>query len=227
MTPQELPWDQFFRQWERVYKQDQHVTIIGPTDCGKTTLTKRLIQPRGHVVGFGIKYKDTSLDDLLKQDWHRVDRWKLKPRSARRILLWPKADDPEEAPKLHRERFAEALHDIFKVGAWTVWSDELRYLTDMCGLRKLYQHMYITSRSNNISLVSAAQRPAFVPLEAYSSAQHLFLYKTGDERDIVRIGGLNGTSAKQVAGTVADLPFHTFLYVNQRTGQQIISHVEL
>lgn len=227
MTPQEQPWEQFIKQWPRQYRQDQHVTIIGPTDCGKTTLTQRLIVPRGHVVGFGIKYRDDTLAALLKQGWHRVEQWKRRPGSANRVLLWPNVDDPAEARKVHSNRFREALADIFKVGAWTVWSDELRYLTQHCRLLDVYQQMYVTSRSNNISLVSAAQRPAWVPLEAYSQAQHLFLYRTGDERDIARIGGLNGTSAKQVAATVASLPFHTFLHVNQRTGEQTISQVKL
>lgn len=227
MEPTELPWDQFLKRWPAQYLQDQHVTVIGPTDCGKTTLTKRLIECRGHVVGIGVKYVDESMSSLLKQGWVRTEHWNTRPRSAKRVLLWPDVDDPEESPTVLRKEVKRLLAAVYKTGKWCVWTDELRYLTHNCGMQKVYQNMYVTARSNKISLVSAAQRPAFVPLEAYSQATHLFLYRTGDERDLARMGGLNGTSAKQVAGTVGELPFHTFLHVNMRTGDQTISQVEL
>lgn len=227
MTATEVPWDQFITRWPSQYLQDQHVTVIGPTDCGKTTLSKRLIECRGHVVGFGVKYKDESMSDLLHKGWHRAERWKDKPRTADRVLLWPKANDPDEAAALHRKRFTEALHAIYKTGKWCIWTDELRYLCDNCGMKRTYANMYVTARSNKISLVSASQRPAWVPLEAFSSASHLFLYRTGDEKDLERMGNLNGVSARQVARTVGELPFHSFLHVNTRTGEQTISSVQL
>lgn len=227
MEVAELPWAQFVKRWPAQYMQDQHVTIIGPTDCGKTTLAQRLIDCRGHVVGLGVKYVDSSMEGLLRQGWVRTDHWSNRPRSAKRLLVWPKVDDPEQATIVQGKTFKHVLAQIYKIGKWCVWTDELRYLTHNCGMMKLYQNMYVTARSNKISLVSAAQRPAFVPLEAYSQATHLFLYRTGDERDLARLGGLNGTSAKQVALTVGDLPFHTFLHVNMRTGEQTISQVAL
>lgn len=226
MEPQELPWSDFIARWPAQYKQDQHVTVIGPTDCGKTTLSKQLIECRGHVVGIGVKYVDQSMSSLLQQGWHRTEHWSKRPKSANRVLVWPNVDDPEESPKVLNKTVKHLLSQVYKTGKWCVWTDELRYLTHNCGLLRLYQNMYVTARSNKISLVSAAQRPAFVPLEAYSQASHLFLYRTGDERDLARIGGLNGASAKQVAGVVSQLPFHTFLHVNMRTGEQTVSCVD-
>lgn len=100
-------------------------------------------------------------------------------------------------------------------------------MTDILGLKRAFQLMYVAGRSNLISLVSAAQRPSHVPLEAYSQASHLILFRTGDERDLVRMGGLNGVNAKQVASTVATLPKHVFLHVNQDTGEQTISKLAI
>lgn len=223
----EVGWDTFLKGWHRQFHQGEHVTIIGPTGSGKTLLAKRLIEPRTHVVGLGIKPKDSSMEDLIAKGWHRVNVWKDRPKSASRVLLWPKTGSLAETRVTHRKVFSDLLESVWKQGGWCIWTDELRYLTHNCGMVELYQQMYVTSRSNNISLVSAAQRPKWIPLEAMSQASHLFLYRTGDEQDLVRMGGLNGNNAKQVASTVAALPDHTFLHVNMRNGVQAISKVAL
>ncbi len=199
--------------------------MIGPTGCGKTVLSERLVEARQYVVATGVKHKDESLSKLLKGKWIRISDWKKKPRTAERIVLWPSVSDITQVADVHRRVFLTMLADIYKVGGWCIWTDELRYMTDILGLKKPYVQMYIAARSNNVSLVSAAQRPAHVPLEAYSQASHLFLFRTGDERDLVRMGGLNGVNAKQVAATVAQLPKHHFLHVNLDTGTQTISKV--
>ena len=222
----EVDWPTFMHQWPSRFRQGQHVTIIGPTGCGKTVLGAELVTCRGHVVATGIKYKDDSLTRLLKDDWIRVTDWRKRPKSAQRIVLWPKDDNVNTVQQTHKQVFGYLLQDVFKAGGWCVWSDELRYLTDIVGLRKPYVQLYVTGRSNHISLVSAAQRPSHVPLEAYSQAQHLFLFRTGDERDLARMGGLNGTDSRQVAATVASLPYHHFLYVNLTNGEQLISTVK-
>jgi hypothetical protein len=223
-TVPEVPWESFIKRWPTQYRQDQHVTIIGPTDCGKTILAQQLIACRGLVVGTGVKYADESLERLLKQGWHRIDRWDRRPRTAERVLLWPKIDNPEEAATVHKERFTQMLAKIYKSGKWCIWTDELRYLTDTCGMARVYRSMYVTARSNKISLVSAAQRPAWVPLEAYSQAQHLFIHRTGFEDDLKK---MLGGHAKNLIETVNQLPWYHFLYVNLRTGDQAITMATL
>lgn len=223
MSPENVEWPAFAKQWPSQFRQGQHVTIIGPTGSGKTLLAQELIKPRSHVVATGVKHKDESMSQLTKQRWLRLNKWQDKPRNATRLLLWPKESDITKVQAVHKETFSYLLQDVYKKGSWCIWTDELRYMTDMIGLKKAYQLMYVAGRSNNISLVSAAQRPSHVPLEAYSQAQHLILFRTGDERDLQRAGGLNGNNAKQVSAAVADLPFHHFLHVNLMTGKQTIS----
>lgn len=207
--------EQFMHDWRVRYRQDQHVTIIGPTGCGKTTLATELIRQRGHVVAFGVKYKDSTMNRLIKKEqWHKCDDWRRRPRTASRIVLWPNASNLETVAKLHQKTFGDALRSIYRIGHWTIWIDELTYLADHVGLKKLIRQMYMLARSNRISIVASAQRPAFVPLEAYSQASHLILFKTGDERDLTRIGSMNGHDSKRIANTVSMLPRHYFLHVD-------------
>lgn len=213
-----MDWDSFQSYWPSIFKQGEHVTIIGPTGSGKTLLGAELVKPRKWVVAAGIKAHDKSMERLQRAGWQRVGKWKDKGSGNTRVLLWPKKAKIHEVKGIHRRVFAEMLGDVWTKGGWCVWTDELRYMTDLIRLKEPYVLMYVTARSNNVSLVSSAQRPSHVPLEAYSQAQHLFLFRTGDERDLVRMGGLNGVNAREVARIVAQLPKHHFLHVNLNDG---------
>ena len=226
MEPVFTEWKPFLKRWPGLFKQGEHVTAIGPTGCGKTLLCRELVNCRSHVVATGVKHKDSSMSELEKLGWKRRDSWTEKKASDKRVIVWPHESDITKIDAVHHRVFLELLQDVYKKGGWCVWTDELRYMTDLIGLKKPYQKMYIAARSNNVSLVSAAQRPSHVPLEAYSQASHLFLFRTGDERDLSRVGGLNGVSAKQVSQTVAELEKHQFLYVNLNNGYQTVSKLE-
>jgi len=227
LTPDTVDWVTFFNYWCKNWKQGEHVTVIGPTGSGKTLVCEQLVRVRSHVVVTGVKHADSSLEGLMKAEWVRVNKWKDRHRSSRRVVLWPKESNIQRVQGVHRKVFSDLLADVYKRGSWCIWTDELRYMTDIIGLKKEYVLMYIAARSNRISLVSAAQRPSHVPLEAYSQAQHLILFRTGDERDLARAGGLNGADAKQVAATVSQLPKHHFLYINLNNGEQMVSTLNL
>lgn len=222
-----VEWEAFANRWPYEFRQGHHVTLIGPTGSGKTLLAQELVKIRSNVVALGIKHRDDSMRKLMGQGWTRITKWENRPRNASKLVLWPKESDINKVQAVHKEVFGKMLANIYRDGGWCVWTDELRYMTDMIGMRKAYQLMYVAGRSNNVSLVSAAQRPSHVPLEAYSQAQHLILFRTGDERDLVRLGGLNGNNARQIASMVAALPHHHFLHVNLNDGSHSISTLKV
>jgi len=199
------------------WRQGEHVTLIGPTGQGKTTLAIELLPVRKWVVMFATKPKDRTLDGLRREGWYVTAEWPA-PALERRVILWP------PAAKLDSRRdqvaaFGEALEAIYRTGAWCIYADELAYLTDELRLEPELRMMWQQGRSLGISLVAGFQRPANVPLLAYSQATHLFLWRTNDGRDLKRLQEVSGVvDLRTMLATVQSLDRHEALYVNTRTG---------
>jgi hypothetical protein len=119
-----------------------------------------------------------------------------------------------------------ALDGIFTTGQWCVFVDELFYLTNMLKLEKTMRLLWQQGRSLGISVLGLTQRPAWVPLEMYSQATHVFFFRHNDRRDLDRIGGLGEADPAIIRALVRRLGKHEFLYLNTRTGELVRSQVE-
>lgn len=227
-----------FRPWFRYqWQQGEHVSTVGPTGAGKTTLVLELLDRRDFVCAIGTKPKDPTLDRLVKQhgwqlcrDWSgspwlstgrgpKVQRVRMSDGSQRdrcHAVLWPKF--VEAGDQHHQaEVIGAALDDMFREGSWTIFADEVYYLTKILGLGPLLDTIWTQGRSNKVTLVGGTQRPAWVSLFMYNSATHLFFFADNDETNLRRVAGLGGVSSSLVRSIVAALPRHHVLYVNTRT----------
>lgn len=228
-----VPWAQFIASWQ--WRQGEHVSVIGPTGSGKSVLMQALLDTgkRSHVVILGTKPKDATLDRLTRNGYTRVTSWppKMPPWKARpegwrrRLLLWPHYRRAEDKARMAAV-FDTALGDMFPDGGWTVVVDEAFYMCHELGLQDHLVSYWTQGRSLGLTLVAGTQRPAFVPLYMYDQATHLFFFADNDETNLRRVGGLGGLSAKAVRDTVAALPEHSFLYVNTRRRQLVVSRFE-
>ncbi|MFI5534705.1 hypothetical protein ACIA8O_39845 [Kitasatospora sp. NPDC051853] len=207
-----------------VWQQGEHITAVGPTGSGKTTLMVQLLHRRQFVTALGTKPADNTLMKLIRKEKHKLIRaWPPPPiagRREQRVVLWPAFRKPEDMAN-QQIQIDRALREMFTQGGWTVFADELYYLCHMLRLTKLLETYWTQGRSIGLSLVGGTQRPAHVPLFAYSQCTHLFAWKSNDERDLRRIGGLGGISAKQVQETIMSLAKHEVLYINTRDGEMM------
>jgi energy-coupling factor transporter ATP-binding protein EcfA2 len=209
------------------WRQGEHVTILGPTGCGKTTLAREILPRRSYVIALATKPKDAVLEGL-RADGYRVSRDWPPPAPTPRMVIWPKSDheDAREAEAHQASIFGRTLSSAFRAGGYCVYGDELLELTEL-KLKHELNRLWRQGRSVGCSLVTGSQRPFEVPQSAYSQATHLYLFSTNDDRDLRRLSEISGRVNKvALREIVAGLDWHDLCYANTRTGRMEVTRVE-
>jgi energy-coupling factor transporter ATP-binding protein EcfA2 len=228
-----VPWPTFLTQFAADWRQGEHVTAIGPTGCGKTTLVEQILPIRAHVVGIGTKIRDPTLDHLLRvrppgrrtgRVWTRLGSWPPPgpPRAIDRWILWPKLGRREDLTELG-PTIREALDSMLFEGGWCVWVDELWVLCDKLGCAPILEEFWFQGRSNGLSLVGSTQVPAHVPLAAYGQATHLFLWHDPDKRRRIRLSEIGGVDPDALTALLPSLSPHQCVAVNTRARSMVVT----
>ena len=212
------------------YKQGEHVTILGPTGSGKTTLAYELLKHSATeelpAVVLVMKPRDQTAAKYSKDlDFRVVRNWpppKLKyiPKKPKGWTLWPKHtfNVTQDEHRMHTI-FARAMMDCYKRGNRIVFADELLGLTDDLQLDDEVRVILTRGRSMGCGFWSASQRPFNVPMYAYDQAEHLFLAYDPDARTIKRYSEIGGVNPKLVSAITPQLDKHQWLYI-QRSGKR-------
>lgn len=217
---QRLSWADFLTSLR--WRQGEHVSLIGPTGGGKTTCAKMLLPIRQYVCVLATKPKDELLTSFKRDGYTIVNDW--PPADfVKRAVFWPSVkrlrDNYNQADAIYH-----CLDTVYQSGGWCLYADEIRYLTQTLKLKQELEIMWLQGRSLGVSLVASTQRPAWVPLEMYSQATHLFLWRDTDKRNLNRLGEIGGVDTDLVSYEVARLPKHDMLYVNTRDGTLAITN---
>lgn len=224
-----------------VWNQDEHVTLIGPTGVGKSTLVREILPYRKFVWIAAAKPVDETIDRYVREDGFKIAADpKVLPRpkvsggflGARtvepvKLIVRPRfIDTPTLTYEQHQAQvFTPLLRASFAQGGWCHVADDLDYMCNQLGLTVFYERLYALGRAGKSIVVSNLQRPRNVPLLAYSSATHLFIYCTNDDDDLKRLEGLGGLPTKLIRAIVASLPHHVVLYVNTRDRSMAVTKV--
>src|SRR3954453_18157349 len=127
------------------YETGEHVTFLGPTQSGKSTLAGQLIHEVATedipAIILVMKPRDKTVTEwITKYKWKKVETWppvrwfwEKKPKG---YVLWPKHtfDTNRDNKKLSAE-FSRALMGSYKKGDHIVFADEIYGLVAELGLR--------------------------------------------------------------------------------------------
>jgi hypothetical protein len=222
-----IKWEDFLyelSQGEFRWRQGEHVTLIGNTGCGKTTMALNILPIRKYFVAFGTKPVSESLDRMIKQlHMTRISEWPTKTQADKlpRRMLWPPIRNRMERAKLRGilDRAFDAI--FYREGSWCVYVDELPELSQTLKLNDWITTYLRQGREIGISFVTAMQRPKFVPLDVYTNSTHLFFWQEKDWSNLERISAISSVDTRIVAEVVTTLDKYEFLYINTRTGDMV------
>jgi DNA helicase HerA-like ATPase len=227
-----VPWRSFLADfmtsWPANAKgQAEHVTFVGPTKQGKTTLALEILKERArirdaHIVVLATKPRDLTLSRL---GWPVIRQWP-PGYGQKQVIFWPRfAKDVRRAAYAQRLAFDPVLADIFADGNRVVYIDEAFYFTDTLGLGSTLKQYWTQGRSVNLIVVAGTQRPRGVPREMFSEASWFFAFRTADEDELRRVSEIGGVDTRWLREVMRTLKPHEFVAVQTRTGVMVRSMV--
>lgn len=229
-----IPWATVRSRLAASWKSGECVTVIGPRGSGKTHLVLELADLSPFVLVLATKRKDPLLAGLREHGYLITSNlseisWTLDPEGKherpvhRKVVYWPQFPESLSTTariKAQAALMKEAMGWIDKTGNWTVIVDETMWMVESLKLETELKEMYFQGRTQGVSVVANAQRPTHVPRLAFSSADYLFLGKTGDRRDIMNLreisSGIPGEVIEQGVKNL-DKGAHEFLFVDTKT----------
>jgi hypothetical protein len=139
-----------------------------------------------------------------------------------RVVYWPQP--PEKATTTQRlaflsSAFRRALDYADRTGSWAVVMDETMFLVRNLKLDRELENLWFQGRTQGVSVIANAQRPAFVPRLAYSQATYLFVWQTADKDDLDRLRDIAaGIPREVVENNVKGLSWgeHEALFIDTR-----------
>lgn len=214
-----LTYQQWLSAFKRDWKAGQHVLIVGPTGSGKTVAAQDMLLLRRHVVVIATKAKDESLDGY--QNFEKRDEWP-PAWNEERVLFWKK---PKALGDFATQQIAiyQLLNDVYKRGGWTVYFDDLVFVTSTLKLKEPVRMFYTQVRSQGVSIVASLQRPFWAPLEAISQSTYALVFAAHDEHDIKRLSEGLSVPYKGLLADLKGLQPYEFLFL--RTGGRTV-HVQ-
>lgn len=217
------------RRWS--YQPGQHVTGIGFTQCGKSTLMFELLGrsavPTCPAVVLVSKPRDpTPTRWGRKLGFRRIKTWPPPPRAPwaekpSGWMLWPQLGDMRKDPATLRTQFSAAMSESYSQAAGRrgqnriIMADEIIGASKRLKLGDDFDQLWEQGSGMGIGLWAAAQRPFNAPQNAYEQSAHLFLWGSTDKRNRKRFTEIGGVDSELVDRTVSGLRAHEVLYIRR------------
>lgn len=208
------------------YNAGEHVSFLGPTGSGKTTLAYQLLNavttPKLPGIVLVMKPRDKTATDWSKVlGYPKVKTWPpitsiWRAQKPRGWTLWPRFTfNPDIDNDTQYVEFRKVMLDSYRKGNRIIFGDEVYGLSSELGLDRELITLWSRGRSMGTALWAATQKPTHVPLWMYSQAEHLFLHNDPDERARKRFDEIGGVDPTVVRSIVGKLEKHEWLYIRR------------
>lgn len=217
----------------------QHVCLVGPNGCGKTTIGMQLLamathqHPRTRGVALVMKpHKgpksdgrrstgDPTVSSLTRKYGGKViRRWPPPPVPWRKEpafwALWPPhTGDPDTDAPEHKAVMRKAILDLYLKGDSWCFADEAAGLSDDLDLEAEMKQTLTRGRSMRAAMILATQRPRFVPRAMFTESKHFFLWKMHDLAEYERLREIGGGQLQkhEIIAILQALTKHQCLYL--------------
>ena len=220
----------FYAQFRGIWRQGEHVALLGPTGSGKTYTARELCAIRDYVIVLAVKREDDTLDLFSKSEprYRRTKKWPVDYNVNRAVLsLQPDSlADTSQAMRVYT-----VLNDVFKAGGWCVLIDDTGYVAGYLKLRRQVTQLLNTGRSSGISVVTAATQAtsvaANIPSETLRQVRHILMWRFEDSRDIEACAGITGLDKHAIGAAMRALRVYSdsstdYLYYRRGYGLTLV-----
>lgn len=197
-----------------------NVALVGMGGSGKTTLARTILEMRsanqGNVCVFGTKAEDPSLYGPFQRLGYKVvSKWDPRNTRQSKVIFKPPLTEANASGLARQgEAFRNALLAAFRYGGWTLYFDEVRYLSQTLKLQTELDLLWLQGRSLGLVIVAGTQRPVSVPVNMFEQSPHLFTWNIGGLEDRKTMAAYTGRYRDAVIQYAAVLPKFEALYVN-------------
>lgn len=212
-------------RWD--YQKGDHVSWIGITGSGKTTLMRQLLAvtatPSLPAVVLAVKPRDSSMRQLARDaNLKTVTSWPPiavgmgpKPNG---YVHWPKHTfDPDRDEENHRTQFRRAILDSYRRGNRILVFDEALSITGPeMRLHREAVTVWSKGRAMGCGLWAGTQKPTHVPLWMYSQAQHVWLMNDPDSRSRKRLSEIGGIDPRLIVECMSCLQPYEWIYIRTK-----------
>lgn len=209
--PQELAYQEWLPEFGRVWRQGEHMALIGPTGSGKTHVSADVLDFRSFVVALSIKPHDDTLARFLKREpkYIKVKDWPPNVQINRCVF---QCKPTKLGDKAQSGRVKVVLDGVHKAEGWTILLDDIGYVVNRLGLRTDVVDLLNVGRSSGITIVGALQQPtsvsANVPSEMKKQTKHTLLWKYTSTPDMQACADLCGINRADMRTLMTSLEFH-------------------
>lgn len=208
--------DEFVKTFGRQYASGQHVTMLGPTQRGKTTLGIQLlgqvVSPERKVVALAGKPlgRDATMASAAEKlnlrvvkEWPPESTFRDRKRNGYVLRPLGKASDDDEA-KLEKE-FGKALRQLYQSKKDVIiLVDEAALVYEDLKLKKEFEAP-LKRGAPVVAVWSLLQRGRFVTYHVYAAPEHIFIFYDPDETNRQRYSEIGGVDKTWIQFITANL----------------------